>query len=70
MRFFHQMMAAVASIMFSKTRFHSHEMSTPTLPGPHLFDHGGTNYGSGINWPSIYHARRNNRRGKIIRRYS
>lgn len=69
MRFLHQVIGAVAALMFSKTRFHSHDMATPTLPGPRLFDHGCTNYGSGINWPSIDHARRNSRRGKIIRRY-
>lgn len=67
MRFLHQMMAAVASIMFAKPRIHA-STSTPNQ-GPALFHGSSTiNFGSGMNWPSIYHARKNSRRAKSVRR--
>lgn len=66
MRFLHQVMGAIAALMFTKPRVHD---SAPTyMPTSSLFHGSVTNYGSGLDWPSIYHARKNSRRGKIIRR--
>lgn len=62
MRFFYQIMSAVFPHFFNQV----HE-SVPFTPSPFI-QGSRPNYGAGLDWPSIYYARRHNRRAKIMRR--